>query len=130
LLYRDLPTVEGMPALLHQLFYNLINNSLKFSKPGTDSLITIESQLIRQEGREFARITLRDNGIGYDNQYAESIFTTFTRLNSKDHYEGTGLGLALCKKIVLRHHGTIYARGEADKGAEFTILLPLIHNPL
>jgi len=129
LLYHDLPTIEGMPALLHQLFYNLINNSLKFSKTGIDTHISIESQLIIAENRQLASITLRDNGIGFDNQYAESIFTTFTRLNSKDHYEGTGLGLALCKKIVLRHHGFISARGQADKGAEFTILLPLIHNP-
>jgi light-regulated signal transduction histidine kinase (bacteriophytochrome) len=130
LLYRDLPTIEGMPALLHQLFYNLINNSLKFSRIETAARITIESQSVIYEGVTFARLTVRDNGIGFDNQYADSIFTTFTRLNSKDHYEGTGLGLALCKKIVLRHQGYISAQGAVDKGAEFTILLPLIHTPL
>jgi PAS domain S-box-containing protein len=125
--YHNLPTIEGMPALIHQLFYNLINNSLKFSKPGLDTLIVIDSQVMIHENAKYARLTLRDNGIGFDNEYAESIFTTFTRLNSKDRYEGTGLGLALCKKIVLRHNGHISARAEADKGAEFTILLPLIH---
>lgn len=130
LLYRDLPTIEGMSALIHQLFYNLINNSLKFSKTDTDAQITIENQFVIHESRKFAKLTVRDNGIGFDNQYAESIFTTFTRLNSKDRYEGTGLGLALCKKIVLRHQGTISAQGATDKGAEFTILLPLIHTPI
>lgn len=129
LLYHQLPTIDGMPALMHQLFYNLINNSLKFSRPGTDTRVVIESQFVIYDGLKFTQLSLRDNGIGFDNEYAESIFTTFTRLNSKDHYEGTGLGLALCKKIVLRHHGFISARGEIDKGAEFTILLPLIHNP-
>jgi PAS domain S-box-containing protein len=125
--YHNLPAIEGMPALMHQLFYNLINNSLKFSQTGKDTLIVIENQFVIHEGMKYARLTLRDNGIGFDNAYAESIFTTFTRLNSKDRYEGTGLGLALCKKIVLRHNGHISARGETDKGAEFTILLPLIH---
>jgi signal transduction histidine kinase len=73
----------------------------------------------------FGKIVLTDNGIGFAQEHAGRIFTTFTRLNSKDKYEGTGLGLALCKKIVQRHGGFILAKGEKNVGAEFTVLLPI-----
>ncbi len=73
----------------------------------------------------FARITVSDNGIGFDEQYASKIFETFARLHSADRFEGTGLGLALCKKIVDRHGGTITARSSAKAGADFIITLPL-----
>jgi signal transduction histidine kinase len=75
-------------------------------------------------GIQYKRLTVADNGIGFDQAYAEKIFKTFTRLNAKDKYEGTGLGLSLCKKIVQRHHGTIEATGKLNEGAEFTIVLP------
>jgi signal transduction histidine kinase len=88
-------------------------------------VITIDSSVTHLEGNRFAKIVVSDNGIGFEQEHAEKIFTTFTRLNSKDKYEGTGLGLALCKKIVQRHSGFITARGERGKGAEFTILLPI-----
>ena len=123
--FPTLPHVKGIPELLYQTFYNLVNNSLKFSKTGEDCLITIEHKYIDVQEDKFHRITLRDNGIGFDNSYAENIFATFTRLNSKEKYEGTGLGLSLCKKIVERHGGQISARGEKNKGAEFIILLPV-----
>ena len=71
------------------------------------------------------KIVIKDNGIGLDAAFAERIFTAFERLNSKDQYEGNGLGLALCRKIAKRHHGTITATGEKDNGAEFTVILPL-----
>ncbi|HEY5823906.1 MAG TPA: ATP-binding protein, partial [Cyclobacteriaceae bacterium] len=119
-----LPKLEGAPVLLYQLLYNLINNSLKFSKTDEAPIIEIHSSIIKWEGNPFVKIVLKDNGIGFEQEYAEKIFTTFTRLNSKDKYEGTGLGLALCKKIVHRHGGFISATAEIDKGAEFTILLP------
>ncbi|HEY0744821.1 MAG TPA: ATP-binding protein [Chryseosolibacter sp.] len=123
--YEQLPTIEGAPVLLYQLFYNLINNSIKFSRENVPAVITISSTTAKIEGNNFAKIIVADNGIGFEDEQAEKIFTTFTRLNSKDRYEGTGLGLALCKKIVQRHSGFITAHGERGKGAEFTILLPI-----
>lgn len=120
-----LPVIDGAPVLLYQLFYNLINNSIKFSKQDEPPQITISSSIVSLEENRFARIVVSDNGIGFEQEQAEKIFTTFTRLNSKDKYEGTGLGLALCKKIVQRHSGFISARSERGKGAEFTILLPI-----
>jgi PAS domain S-box-containing protein len=120
-----LPVVEGAPVLLYQLFYNLINNAIKFVEPGTSPQLNISSELNTVNGRNVARIVLNDNGIGFEPQFAEQIFETFTRLNSKDNYEGTGLGLALCKKIVERHGGNITAYGNPGKGASFTIILPI-----
>ena len=123
--YKDLPTLEGAPILIYQLFYNLVNNSLKFAKTGEAPLIFIISEIVYNQNRAFAQIVIRDNGIGFEQNQSKKIFNTFARLNSKDKYEGTGLGLALCKKIVQRHHGTIEASGQVDKEATFTITLPL-----
>jgi PAS domain S-box-containing protein len=123
--FDNLPVIDGAPVLLYQLFYNLINNSIKFSKENEPVKISITSSTTNLEANRFAKIVVSDNGIGFEQEQAERIFTTFTRLNSKDKYEGTGLGLALCKKIVQRHSGFITARGERGKGAEFTILLPI-----
>lgn len=125
ILYHDLPTLEGALVLLYQLFYNLINNSIKFAKKDVPPQINIASKIIIEHNRKFAVITLEDNGIGFDPAQAERIFETFTRLNSKDTYEGTGLGLSLCKKIVERHGGSITATGILEKGAVFTMILPL-----
>jgi light-regulated signal transduction histidine kinase (bacteriophytochrome) len=122
----ELPPIEGAPVLIYQLFYNLINNSLKFSRPEVAPVINITSSVESENGRAKAKITIADNGIGFDQEHADRIFDTFTRLNSKDKYEGTGLGLALCKKIVEKHKGTIYASGSENEGAAFTILIPLI----
>lgn len=124
IVFHDLPLIKGMPDLIYQLFYNLINNSLKFSKENVPSEIEITSNQVETNGIRYAEIVLSDNGIGFDEDHAEQIFVTFFRLNSKDKYEGTGLGLALCKKIVERHGGFIYARGQKDRGAQFVILLP------
>ncbi|GAA4318367.1 PAS domain-containing sensor histidine kinase [Flaviaesturariibacter amylovorans] len=122
-----LPTVPGAPTLLYQLFYNIINNALKFGAEGRPTVIRISADEVpASEGRPaMARIRIRDNGIGFDSAEAERIFKTFTRLHTKDHYEGTGLGLALCKKIVDRHGGSIRAEGEHGEGALFELLLPL-----
>lgn len=119
--YAGLPTLEGIPVLLHQLFYNLVNNSLKFAKAGIPPQI-----FIRSETKEnHVTIVVQDNGIGFDQKQAKHIFQTFSRLNSKDKYEGTGLGLALCKKIVERHGGVITAEGKEGEGARFEITLPI-----
>ena len=125
--YATLPTIQGAPILIYQLFYNLINNSLKFTKNGIDPLITLSSSLVREAGRDLARVVVADNGIGFDQQYAGNIFNTFARLHSKDKFEGTGMGLALSKKIVERHGGTIAALGAVGEGATFILTLPLLY---
>lgn len=122
--YHDLPVLEGASVLLYQLFYNLINNSIKFAKEGIPPEITISSTTVNQHDRKTAVITLEDNGIGFEHDQTRRIFETFTRLNSKDRYEGTGLGLSLCKKITERHGGNIMASGIPNEGAKFIITLP------
>ncbi len=126
-----LPVVRGSRLLLHQLFYNLINNALKFAKPSEPSIVTIRSAIANEEDvtrfnlkGAFIKITIQDNGIGFENSFKEKIFTSFTRLHSKDAFEGVGLGLALCRKVVERHGGVLYADGAEDLGACFTILWP------
>ncbi|MHA4846690.1 sensor histidine kinase [Flavitalea antarctica] len=123
--YKDLPSVEGSSILLYQLFYNLMNNAIKFARSGVPPIISIGSAIVDKGGKESAQIFFNDNGIGFDQEQAEKIFETFTRLHSKDKYEGTGLGLSLCKRIVERHGGSIQAKGRIDEGATFIISLPL-----
>jgi PAS domain S-box-containing protein len=130
LTYTSLPSVCGEDILIQRVFSNLIYNSLKFSHPDRDPEITISAQKVmnyKEDGKSFPgdyyKIIVSDNGIGFSNEYAEKIFSPFTRLHSKDKYEGTGLGLALCRKIVERLNGFIDARGEIGHGATFTIFL-------
>lgn len=122
---ESLPVLYGSPVLLHQLFYNLINNALKFSRNGVPPVVKISSCVTDGESGRFRQIDVADNGIGFPPEMSERIFVSFTRLNAKDKYEGTGLGLALCKKIVERHSGRIYASAKENEGAVFTVLLPL-----
>lgn len=122
--YKDLHEVPGIPVLLYQLFYNLINNSLKFSRKEVDPEIIVSSEEVQEASGPVLRITVKDNGIGFEQEYAERIFNSFLRLNSKDQYEGTGLGLALCKKIAERHNGSIEAKGQPGEGSIFTLTLP------
>lgn len=122
---KNLEPIEGAEVLLYQLFYNLINNAIKFSKPSVPPEINIKCEKVKHQGIDSLKIEVSDNGIGFADESSEAIFETFTRLHSKDVFEGTGLGLALCKKIVLRHSGTIAAKGEPDKGACFEIVLPV-----
>ncbi|MGZ4020159.1 MAG: sensor histidine kinase, partial [Flavisolibacter sp.] len=88
-------------------------------------VINISSTTTKSEGRDFAAIEITDNGIGFEQEFAEKIFETFLRLNSKDMFEGTGLGLSLCKRIAERHGGSIKAFGQLDQGASFVTYLPL-----
>jgi PAS domain S-box-containing protein len=129
-----LPEVTGAPVLMQQLFFNLFNNSLKFSRPGITPRVQVSWQIasgaaIRTHNLfrrcRYAAISIADNGIGFDSAYTDSIFKTFTRLHSKDRYEGTGLGLALCQKIAHRHGGAIGASSVLNEGATFTVFLPL-----
>lgn len=125
ILRDNLPEIEGADVLIHQLFYNLINNALKFSKNDVPTIIEITaSSEFSEDDDEMVKITVSDNGIGIDPGFSQKIFDVFSRLNAKDDYEGTGLGLALCKKIVERHHGSISATGIRGEKAVFTILLP------
>ncbi len=127
-----LPVIQGIPLQLNQLFLNLFSNSLKFSTE--EPLITITSRMLSEKEvnnhellhakTPYVEIVFRDNGIGFEQQYADQIFTIFQRLHDKKSYEGTGIGLALCKKIVENHHGLITAKSELGKGAAFYIYLP------
>lgn len=123
MLAGDLPKITGIEVLIHQLFYNIVNNALKFTQPGTPPVIAVSAETVT-EAPEFVRIVVEDNGIGFRAEQAEKIFNSFTRLNSKDMFEGMGLGLALAKKIVERHGGTIYAMSEPGEGARFVCILP------
>ena len=128
--YGDLLSVRGSTILVYQMLYNLISNSLKFVRPDHSPHIEVatEKKLIvdSEDGStcRYVQISIQDNGIGFDQAYAQDIFKTFIRLNPRDSFEGTGLGLALCKKIVERHRGLIRAEGVEGKGTSFYILLP------
>lgn len=122
--YDELPVVEGAPILIFQLFYNILNNALKFGKPETPLIISIKAMKGVSDDQSSVTLCVQDNGIGFEQVYAEKIFDTFARLNPKDKYEGTGLGLSLCRKIVARHRGKIWAQGSKNNGAAFYIELP------
>ncbi|MGZ4095542.1 MAG: sensor histidine kinase [Bacteroidia bacterium] len=129
-----LPVIEAVPFQVNQMFYDLIGNAIKFSKPGMTSEIHISaSKLSREELKlqteldpklNYYKISFKDNGIGFDQKYAQQIFTMFQRLHETNSYAGTGIGLALCKKIVQNYHGAIYAEGKPNEGATFHVILP------
>jgi two-component system, LuxR family, sensor kinase FixL len=122
--YNSFPSFRGIQFLIFQLFYNLINNALKFCRPGVHPVITITHRIIHGEtGNAFIEISVADNGIGFDPRYSETIFDTFTRLHSKNQFEGTGLGLALCKHIAEKHGGSIRAESRSQ-GAAFIVTFP------
>jgi len=116
-------SVQGFPVLLEQLFYNLINNALKFSREGEPPRIVLSYTMELVKGTDYAVVSISDNGIGIPVDCLEKIFKPFTRLHSKDKYQGSGLGLALCRRIVERHNGSIVALEKAI-GSEFIIRLP------
>ena len=122
-----LPVIHGVPFLLTQLFQNLINNSLKFSDETRQQTITItaEKNSVQVYADFYHHIILQDTGIGFNQEYAESIFHIFKRLNSQSEYEGSGVGLALCKKIMAAHKGFITANGYPGKGAVFHLYFPV-----
>lgn len=127
-----LPEVHVIPFQFRQLLTNLISNSLKFQKKDVPPVIDIKSDSVNgtevnllSPNLTYYRIEVRDNGIGFENEYNERIFEVFQRLHTRSEFEGTGIGLAICKKIVENHQGFITASGEPEKGATFTIYLPL-----
>lgn len=121
----DLPAIEADPGQMHQLFLNLIANSLKFRRPGVQPSISIEGSVEVGEHGAMARIAVADNGVGFEPRHAERIFGMFERLHGRDEFDGTGVGLATCRKIAERHSGELTAWGEPNAGAVFTILLPV-----
>lgn len=127
------PDIEAFPSQIRQLFSNLINNSIKFKKEHEAPVITIACDSVNHkdypqfplvENKDYVRITVEDNGIGFDEGFSERIFKIFQRLHGKAEYKGSGIGLAICKKIVDNHHGFIFANSKPNVGSNFTILLP------
>ncbi len=124
----DLPVVEADPLQMRQLLQNLIGNALKFHRPKVPPVVTLSAELLPapQAPREqICRLLVADNGIGFDEKYLDRIFAIFQRLHGRSEYEGTGVGLAICRKIVERHGGTITARSLPKQGAIFIITLPV-----
>jgi light-regulated signal transduction histidine kinase (bacteriophytochrome) len=124
-----LPIVMGDKAQLTQVFSNLLSNSIKFRQSNTPLQIKITSTTrLTEDGKQIAEIKVADNGVGFDSKYVSKVFEIFQRLHSKDAFSGTGIGLAVCKKIIERHGGTITADAEVGLGATFFITLPIAPN--
>ena len=115
-----LPNVSSMPSLLVQLFQNLIGNALKFNKPHSRPIVLINAE----DRRDHWLFSVEDNGIGIDAEHKERIFVIFQRLHNRDKYEGTGIGLSICQKIVHQLGGKIWVESETGKGATFFFTLP------
>ena len=129
-----MPVISAVPSMLRQVFCNLIGNALKFKKAETDPVIHIDAEIFKPQdprlpvnfnnGSKFYRISVSDNGIGFDQEYAHEIFTVFKRLHSYHEFEGTGVGLSICKKIIENHSGFITAESKVNEGSTFIIGLP------
>lgn len=129
-----LPNIPVIPGLMRQLFYNLISNAIKFRKKDLPPVINIYSERIEPSEKLFSqsinngcgyyKIEVSDNGIGFDDKYADEIFMVFKRLHSYHEFEGTGMGLSICKKIIEKHNGFITANGKIGEGSVFTVGLP------
>lgn len=131
--YDKLNKVKAIPFQIKQLFTNIIGNSLKYSKKDTAPIISIDSKKIKacnepllkdNSKKEYIKITFQDNGLGFNQEYANQIFLLFNRLHSKNEFPGTGVGLAICKKIVENHKGYIFAESKINEGAKFYVFLP------
>lgn len=132
----SLPVIEADPLQMRQLMQNLIGNALKFHRADAQPVVKVRGEAVEAnakadgEGSDngFCRIIVSDNGIGFDEKYLDRIFTPFQRLHSGNEYEGTGMGLAVCRKIVERHGGSLTAQSEPGQGATFFITLPITHS--
>lgn len=132
--FDGMPVLPVIPNLMQQLFYNLIGNAIKFRKRDVSPVIKIHSEKMKQQeidrftnnpqSDKYYKISVKDNGIGFDDKYSEEIFMVFKRLHSYHEVEGTGVGLSICKKIIEKHNGFIVAESELDKGSTFIIGLP------
>jgi light-regulated signal transduction histidine kinase (bacteriophytochrome) len=130
-----LPLVEAETLQMRQLIQNLIGNALKFRRPEVPPVVKVAAEIITapapDEGtgvtKKFCRLTVSDNGIGFDEKYLDRIFNVFQRLHSRNEYEGTGMGLAIARKIVLFHSGEITAKSKPGEGTTFIVTLPVTH---
>ena len=132
---KPLPGVKAVPSMIRQLLQNLVSNALKFTRPGEKPVMNITWKKAKGivipnitpglENKSYYTITVSDNGMGFEEQYKDMIFVIFKRLHSNSQFEGTGIGLAICKKIADKHNGFIYARSELNKGSAFTLALPV-----
>ena len=132
--HDELPVIKAVPLQMNQLFYNLLGNALKFSKPDVAPVVNISSRTLLSEElagfplldphATYCEIVFKDNGIGIDEQFSRQVFLIFQRLNAREHFEGTGIGLALCKRIVLSHKGEIFIVSKEGMGSQFHVILP------
>ncbi|HEX3797509.1 MAG TPA: ATP-binding protein [Verrucomicrobiae bacterium] len=137
-----LPTIQADPTQMRQLLQNLLGNALKFQAPGAVPSVKVEAQIITRDqiqeeaalpkrsrdakpGDKFCLLTVQDNGIGFEEKYLEKVFTVFQRLHGRSEYEGTGVGLAVCRRISDRHGGLITAQSKLGEGSTFIVILPL-----
>ncbi len=126
-----LPVITADRVQMSQLLQNLIGNGLKFHKPGVPPQVTVHSAKVRDPNgaaEDVCRITVEDNGIGFDEKYSDRIFQVFQRLHGRNEYEGTGIGLAICRKIVERHGGAIAAHSTPGTGSKFIVTLPFTNH--
>jgi two-component system sensor kinase len=120
LVLKDLPSAHGDPSLLYQVMINLMGNAIKYTKSRKVAVIEVEGKNSDNE----TIYCVKDNGIGFDERYADKIFGVFQRLHRSEHYEGSGVGLAIVKRIIQRHGGRVWGEGKVDKGAVFCFALP------
>ena len=118
-LFEDLPTINAAPSPVQRVISNLITNALKYQKKGNSPIITVSVD----EDSDFWQINVKDNGIGIDEQFFDKIFVVFQRLHSKDEYSGTGIGLAICRKIIENHGGKIWLTSKLNEGSTFHITI-------
>jgi signal transduction histidine kinase len=130
---ENIPNLVVNPGLIQPLFYNLLSNALKYSKKNIQPVIKVHAEITpsqklngKGEDKKYCRIFVEDNGIGFDQRFSEQIFGMFQRLHLQTEFEGTGIGLALCKKIVEQHNGFISARSKINEGAVFIVSLPYL----
>lgn len=133
---NPLPVMKGNYVQYQQLFKNLLENAIKFSKKDVSPEVCVSSERVEEDekiffnlplNKKYYKIEISDNGIGFNQVNAERIFEPFVRLHSKSEYEGSGLGLSICKKIADNHDGIIYAEGHENRGSRFTLILPETH---
>ena len=122
---KELPEIEAEPLQMQQLFQNFISNALKFHKPDKPPVIRVYGKILKDKGNGLCEITVEDNGIGIEDIYFDHIFGVFQRLHGQSEYEGTGIGLAICRKITDRHNGNIRVATKLDEGTKFIITLPV-----
>jgi len=135
---KELPVVWAVPSLMRQLFHNLLSNAIKFRKKNVEPVVQIESEKVNSlnsihipkamNGNNYYKISVSDNGIGFDPKYREEIFMVFKRLHSYHEFEGSGVGLSICKKIVEKHNGFITVESKPGEGSTFMFGLPEVQS--